>query len=282
MEKFIYRNPMGQSITIQYGGTYILDSYDGLSAAEIIPITTKGYRQNGITLNHTSLGTRIINIYFYVHTDSMLTFYEKRRYLAALFNPLLGEGVLTYTNDFTTKSISVLPTVLPTPVEKYGTLQLLNIELTANNPFWYDTVENVLRMGDYENGFTFPMGAVSYPFATLGSIATIHNYGDWTTPLNIEFRGPADTPKINLINTGEAIEVNKELIVNEKLWINTAYGNKTVIYEEDDGTLSSAYNLITNASSFFQLQMGENNLSFESEGGQPEVYLRWRDRFVGV
>jgi hypothetical protein len=29
MEKFIYKNKAGNSITIQYGGNYILESYSG-------------------------------------------------------------------------------------------------------------------------------------------------------------------------------------------------------------------------------------------------------------
>lgn len=282
MEKFIYRNPRGQAITLRYGGSYILDSYDGLTAAEVIPISTKGYRQHGSTHKHTMLGTRIINIFFYLYADSMAAFYEKRRYLAQVFNPLLGEGVLTYENDFTTKSISVLPTILPSPVQKMGSLQLLNVELTASNPFWYDTVENVIRIGDYVDGLKFPLAAPSYKFATMGTTTVVENKGDWSQPLLFEFRGTANKPRLSSLTTGEHIEINKNLLLGEKLWIDTSYGNKSVIFEDANGVRTSAYNLITNDSAFFQLQMGKNELSFSSDGGQPEVYLYWRDRFVGV
>lgn len=282
MEKFIYTNKMGQSLTIEYGGNYILESYDGLANTEIIPISTKGYTQHGNTLNRTMLGIRIISIYFYLHEDSMANFYEKRRYLSQVFNPLLGEGKLYYINDYTSKMINVLPTVLPSQVEKLGSLQLFNIELTANDPFWYDTALNTKRMGDYENGLKFPLFSASHKFATMGSIATITNEGDWETPLAIEFMGTAVNPVINLLNTNQKMKVNKTLLLNEKLIINTAYGNKTVIFENASGTQTSAYNLISNDSLFFQLQVGENRLTFGSEGGQPEVFLSWRDRFIGV
>lgn len=282
MEKFIYTNPRGQSITIQYGGSYILESYDGLAAAEVVPISSRGYKQNGYSLAHTSLGTRIINIYFYVQANTMEDFYEKRRYLSAVFNPLLGEGTLAYTNNYITKSISVLPTVLPTPVEKYGTLQLLNLELTAHDPFWYDISENKLIMTGFTGGLTYPLESVDYQFADIAAVTTIDNVGDWATPVRFEFVGAMTNPQITNTTTGEFIKVIKTLTEGEQLIIDTAYGNKTVTYISNTGASSSAYHLITNDSSFFQLQMGGNRLAFVADTGTPEIFINWRNRYVGV
>ena len=282
MEKFIYKNAKGQAITIQYGGSYILESYDGLAAAEVIPITSKGYRQHGNKLNYVNLGTRLINIYFYIHAEDMADFYAKRRNLSVIFNPLLGEGELTYVNDYMVKTIRVLPTVLPTTVEKFGTLQLLNIELTANDPFWYDAEENCLLMGSYANGLTFPLEQAEYKFADLDTFSEVIIDGDIETPLTIEFSGEAQNPKITNETTGEFIQVSKVMTAADKLTITTHYGNKTVIFTDANGESSSAYHLITNDSSFFQLQTGKNILRFSSELGQPEVSLTWRNRYVGV
>lgn len=264
MEKFEYTNSKGQSITIEYGGNYILESYDGLAAAEVIPISARGYRQNGYSLAHTSLGIRIINIYFYIHTNTMGCFYKKRKYLSAVFNPLLGEGTLTYTNDHTTKSISILPTLLPTPVEKYGTLQLLNLELTAHDPFWYDETETISTMVDYQGGIT------------------LNNVGDYETPMRVEFSGITVNPQILNATTGELIKVNKSLTTGEKLIIDTSYGNKTVTHITNSSVKTSAYNLITNDSKFFSLQLGNNQIKYSADMGTPVIKIYWKNRFVGV
>lgn len=264
MEKFIYKNTKGQAITIQYGGSYILESYDGLAAAEVIPIISKGYRQHGNSLNDVNLGTRIINIYFYIHAENMADFYDKRRNLSAIFNPLLGEGELTYTNDYMEKTISVLPTLLPTPVEKYGTLQLLNIELTANDPFWYDKTETISTMVDYQGGIT------------------LNNVGDYETPMRVEFSGITVNPQILNETTGELIKVNKSLTTGEKLIIDTSYGNKTVTHITSSSVRTSAYNLVTNDSKFFSLQLGNNKIKYSADMGTPVIKIYWKNRFAGV
>jgi len=285
MEKFEFRNSKGDKITMDYSGSYIIDSYDGLTAAEITPLTNQGFNQQGLSYQKSLYGARLINLYFYVHDNTMQGFYEKRRSLAAIFNPLLGAGTLTYTNDYTTKKISVVVTLPPTPTSKMGSLQLFNVELTAYNPFWMDTAEQALKLGDYQGGLTFPFNNASAPymkFAQKGDLAYVQNIGDIETPIRAEFRGEAVNPILTLVNTGELIKVNTTLALGEKLIIDTAYGNKTVWKEATDGTQESAYNLITTNTSFFQLPVGENVLAFGSEGGEPEVFVYWYNRYVGV
>ena len=264
MEKFTYTNRKGESLNIEYGGNYILDGYDGLANTEIIPMTTKGYAQHGNTLNRTILGIRIISIYFYLFEDGMTNFYTKRRYLSSVFNPLLGEGVLEYTNNHTTKRINVLPTVLPTQVDKRGSLQLFNIELTAYDPFWYDNTETVSNMAGFESGLT------------------LTNVGDYETPVRIEVVGAAVNPKITNSATGQFLKVNKVLSANQKIVFDTAYGNKTVTFTDAIGASSNAYKLLTNDSKFFNLQIGANKLVYGGTSSTPVIKMYWRNRFVGV
>jgi len=45
MERFTYTNKLGNSVTIGYGEEdFTLLNYDGLTSAEVIPATNKGYR----------------------------------------------------------------------------------------------------------------------------------------------------------------------------------------------------------------------------------------------
>ena len=269
MEKFTYTNNLGNSITLDYTSDYIIKEYDGLTASEIIPTTTRGYRQNGYSRINTNLGSRIISITFFVYAEDMEHFYEKRRNLASVFNPLLGDGYVSSQ---------------PTPNEKNGSLQSFRVEITCDNPFWFDNEENALKMGDFTGGLDYPLvfSGAGEKFAQKGDIANIKIVGDVPSPIRAEFKNESVNPKLTLVNTGEFIKVQTTIADKEKLIINTAYGNKTVEHIAADGTIENSYHLITLDSSFFSLPIGENQLSFIGEGGTPEVYLYWRNYYVGV
>lgn len=284
MESFKFINSSGKSITLDYTSDYIIESYDGLTASEIIPVSTRGYRQNGYTRVNTNLGSRYININFYIYAESMVAFYEKRRKLASVFNPLLGEGTLIYTNDYTSKSIRGVVSVAPTPTNKMGSLQLFNIEITCDNPLWFDNEESAVKMGDFIGGLDYPLvfRGAGEKFAQKGDIANIKIVGDIPSPIRAEFRNESVNPVLTHMNTGEFIKVQTRIADEEKLIINTAYGNKTVERIAADGTTENAYHLISLDSSFFSLNVGDNRLSFSGDAGTPEVYLYWRNYYVGV
>ncbi len=284
MERFIFKNALGNTTTIDYDGSYILSKYDGLTASEIIPITTSGYKQNGSTFISSNLGIRIINISFGYITENALDMYTARRNLASIFNPLLGEGTLTYINDFISKSIKVVVTAAPTPAAKRGTIQYYNVELTANNPLWFDNAESAVKLGDFTGGLVYPLefDEEGVNFAQKGDVATIEIVGDVPSPIRAEFKNTSVNPNLELINTGEFIKVETSIDDGESLIIKTEYGKKTVNKVNLDGSIESAFHLISLNSTFFSLPKGTNQLSFSGDAGTPEVFIYWRNYYVGV
>jgi len=283
MEKFEFRNAIGGTVTFDYDGSFIIDSYDGLTSAEILPTTIQGYKQNGYKMTNISFGMRAINLNFYVYGTSMADLYEKRRMLATVFNPLLGYGVLTYTNDYISKSITCIPTITPTPTEKMGNLQIFNLELTAHNPFWYDTDETALKLEGFAGGMVFPLILAS-PGITLAekaSSVTIGITGDVPSPIRAEFKGVCVNPKLTLDTTGEYIKVATTMVAGQTLRITTDYGNKAVKLITGT-TETNAFNLIDINTSFFSLPVGTNKITFTGDSGTPEVFLYWRNWYVGV
>lgn len=286
MEQFIFENSLGNSITIDQNNdsTFFLQSYDGLTSSEIIPITTTGYNQIGSKFIKNKIGIRLINISFQVYGETMQDFYEQRRNLSSIFNPTLGEGVLTYQNDFINKSIDVSISAMSYPTEKNGNLQLFTVELIAHNPLWYDTELSGLKLDGFTGGLTFPLSIVNggVILAEKGAVGNIEIIGDVPSPILVEFRNSGTNPKLTNVTTGDFIQINTIIDDNEKIIVNTAYGNKTVTFINIDGEESSAYHLTSNDSKFFSLPMGLNKLSFEASGGMPEIYIYWRNWFLGV
>ena len=278
MERITYINSQDYSLTFDSKGEFLLCDFTGMESAEILPATTTGYKQNGQTINDVVLGIRVMTIQILLSGDV----YKKKRELDKLFNPLYGEGTLIYQNSFQSKMIKCLPTITPTIRKREGTLHFVEVELTAFNPFFYDVAENITQLADFTGGLKFPWASSYIKFAQKGNVSYINNTGDYLTPVKVEFRGTATNPQLTLKNTGEYIKVNTKINEGEKLWITTGYGNKTVMKEGSNGSLTSAYNLIDINSSFFSLPLGTNELTFESDAGEPEVYIYWRNCYLGV
>lgn len=282
MEQFTYTNQRGDTLTFNYTGDYLIDSYSGLSGADIIPIVRSGYLQNGVSLFGVNMGIRIITLSFFIHSNSMAQTYERRNQLAQVFNPLLGQGTLTYTNDYLSRKIDVLPTALPEPKDKYGTLQRYEVQLTAHNPLWYQTAENSILLSAY-TGVHYPMKFnSSIRFESIGSFADLTNSGDVEAPIRAEFRNAAENPTISLNTTGSFIKVSTSIENGEKLIINTAYGNKTADVVRIDGVVDNANNLVDYQSTYFNLPVGTNRINFSTTSGTPQVFLYWRNWYIGV
>ncbi len=283
MEHIKITNKIG-SFEASYGNGNILLGYSGFSAAEVIPAIATGYGQHGSTMEGVYLGTRPMNIDFLIYGGTMAEIYKKKAEVSKILNPLAGECVLTYTNDHLSRSITAYITRMPAPTTRYGLAEAYSVELIAYNPFWYDVAENGLLLGDFTGGLRFPLRFMGngVRFANKGAAANIVINGDIPSPIRAEFKNTAVNPTLTLETTGEHIEVITSIEDGEKLTVHTEYGNKTVIKTDSTGIETSAYHLISIDSKFFSLQPGANRLSFEGDAGTPEVYIYWRNYFMGV
>lgn len=155
MERFTFTNKYGSSISIGYNNAdSTLLEYDGLTTAEVLPITYKGYRQNGNTVSHIGMGVRIIEIKFLDAAADMETIYSRRRNLAKVFNPTML-GTLKYENDYITVVLEdVEVTTQPSPTNRYGTVQEYEVELTAHNPFFRDENMTVITANNFDFTYT--------------------------------------------------------------------------------------------------------------------------------
>ena len=134
------------------------------------------------------------------------------------------------------------------------------------------------------------MGGLKFPlrlptiFAHRGYQRVFENVGDVPTPVQIEFKGPAQNPTIFNRTTGEFIAVNRELGPDDILFIDTAFGQKRVEIQRANGESENAFNYIDLASSFFQLELGDNLIEYSSNNDSTltRVRVSYRNRYVGI
>jgi hypothetical protein len=288
MQRIIFTNSKGQFVELKSSAPFLLQNVDGLGDVDADTQTQKSPFQDGSTYIDSVLQERAISLEIVILADK-LTLLEKRQYLASVFNPKLGKGVLRYENGETIREIEAVPDgvpVFPSGKENRGpTFQKALVNLLCPSPFWL-TEEKVDQLVVWEGGLEFPLELPTlFAQQSENKAKILLNDGDVETPIFVTFHGPATAP-IRIINvtTGEFIEVNQSLLVNERLEINTAFGQKRVTKVLADGTKINAFHYISLDSTFFQLQPGNNLLDY-STGADYEraaVNITWRNRYLSV
>lgn len=218
-----------------------------------------------------------------VQEDGYHNVSASRVQIAKAFNPKLGLGTLRYENDHLVRENKAIAESVPIYPDgpRTETIQKGLINLICPSPFWEDITPENYKLEDFVGNFRFPF---KFPvrFASRGDSRELVNKGDVPTPIKVTFCGESINPKITNLTTGEFIKVNRSILLNYSLVINTEFGNKEVKIVAPDGVEQNAFSYIDLESSFFMLNVGENRFSFITDGGQPEVYIEYRNKYLGV
>lgn len=136
--------------------------------------------------------------------------YEIRRNLIKILNPKLGQGYLTYQNNYLKKQIKCIP---QTPVfetknsDTAGTPKAL-LSFTACEPFWEDIDSTLVNF-------------------SLTEQPTVVNEGDVATQVKLKLGGQSTNPSIINVTTGARIGLNG--LISVPVEINTEFGKKSVV-----------------------------------------------------
>jgi hypothetical protein len=287
MQKLTFTNSVGQSVVLSHRNPYLLTAIDGTGAMDVDTQLQKSPFQDGKTYVDNALEPREITLEVAILADDNESIFDLRKTLSQVFNPKLGEGVLRYEYDVYVKEITAVvdkPPVYPSGssnrMEKF---QKAMVTLICPSPFWLDIADVseplIAWLGKLQYPLTFPT-----EFGAQGDSRVLSNEGDVSTPLLIEFRGPATNPIVTNKTTGEFIKVNRDLTATDRLVIDTAFGRKRVEIVADNGTKTNVFNWIDLNSTFFQLVTGDNEIEYNADSGKDTavVTISWRNRYVGI
>lgn len=290
MKKLIYTNSRGDSITFDRHN-YLFTALTGFGEVGAEIQTQKAPYQDGSTFIDVVLNERAISFEVSILGVNESDIAQKRSRLAQVFNPKLGLGKLSYAVGTIERVIDVavehVPTFLPGKDMRGRKFQRSVIDLLAPNPYWRTENEHVEQLVTFSGGLTFPL-ILPTIFGNQKSDAKsriIVNEGDSTTPIEVTFEGPATSPiRIENETTGKFIEVAQSLLAGEKLWISTAFGKKRVEKIAIDGKRTNAFNYINLASTFFQLEPGNNLLTYSTgeDYEKAPVTIKFFPRYLAV
>lgn len=283
-EKVVYTNSRGQSIELTNRLPFLLESVEGRGGVNADVQSQTAPYQDGATYIDTLLSTRGLTLNVSLKADNRDELNNLRQSIGTVFNPKLGIGTLIYSNGTTEREIEVVvdgSPAFPVGDAKGKWFQRTSINLVAPNPYWQDVAVENYKLEDFVGNFRFKF---RFPvrFATRGDSRILLNKGDVPTPIVVEFRGAAVNPKITNVTTGEFIRVNRTIPPGYKLVLDTSFGNKRVEIVAPDGVVENAFHYIDLESTFFSLDVGETKFSFITEGGNPEVYVEYKHRYLSV
>lgn len=282
-----FTNSRGELIQLKSNGSFRLLDFIGAGQVNADVQTQKAPYQDGATYLDSLLDPRSLTLEIGLFAADQTEIYEHRRTLSRVFNPKLGEGILRYEYAGGVKEIHA--TVEQAPHFPTGgdnrvtTFQRCMVNLLCPNPFWLDRFKTSKQMSFLMGGLSFPLNLGS-GFSQRSFRRTFVNNGDVSTPLEIVFYGPAINPVIQNNTTGEIIRVNRTLTDTDKLIIDTTFGKKSVVIEEEDGNRTNVFNWIDLSSSFFQFVVGNNEIEYNSnnDSQKSKVMISYKNRYIGV
>ncbi|MCM0648628.1 phage tail family protein [Clostridium swellfunianum] len=280
-EKLIYTNSQGLSAEISHSSIFFLNKVNGLDAIKSTFYTSKGIKQDGVTIIAQSLDVRDISIEGTIVSDEQEETLGYRRELIKIFNPKLT-GVLRYELDDFIKEIDCKIEMPPVFQHTEFNFKSFLIQLMCPDPLWKNAITTGEQITTWIGGWKFKF-KLPFKFKTKGETKkNIFNSGHVETPIEVIFKGPATNPSIINQTTGEFIKINKVLTSDDTLYITTEFGNKKVEIEKN-GARANAFNYIDLDSSFFWLQVGDNLIEYTTESLEPQsVEIRYKNRYLGV
>jgi len=286
MQKLIFTNSRGQSITIGNAAPFVLSSFDQ-GSLQTTMLTTKAPMQDGKSYHGTLLEEIIPTIEGTIMGADMEDMFTKRRLLSSVFNPK-DTGTLTYINDIKQYTIDcVVQSVVFK--DKYEPSQGFQIQLFCPDPYYKDVSETkeeiALWLGDFEFPLEIPETGIEMGHRVSNLIVNANNPGDVECGIRVEFTALASVVNPSILNvyTQEFIKVKRTLVAGDKLVINTEFGHKRVEMVHN-GVSANVFNYIDLDTTFLQLAVGDNLLRYNAESGidNLEVAIYYTPKYAGV
>lgn len=290
MQKMIYIPPNGsysKPSTYVYLATaepYILSTLSGVGGVEASVISSTIPGVDGAYMQGIRIEPREVPCTVYVYGKDRQDMYAQRYELIRKLTPTSKLGWLYYRNDYIHVRTQAIPRLPPDFTERIRNYNKADITFWCPSPYWRSVFNHTEEIGYIKGeGFKYPF-AFPVKFASLKNELSIDYQGSVSAPVTITIYGSATKPKITNKTTGKYIAVEKELTDNQRLVIVTTRGSKSVKIAETGKSTKDAFQYIDPESVFWELQPGENIISYDSgdDSQKTAVKIAYSEFYSGV
>lgn len=279
-KKLTFRLECGDDELILDGTDYSVLDYDGLESTDYQINSNVNVIGHGETIQSVRVLAREIMLKFdYTGPGDVLGI---RDYLIWFFRPETT-GTLYVNQSGTERCIeyTVSSGVKYTNKNVHDDLTA-TVYLKCAEPEFRTTEDSVFDLESRSGGWQWKFQLPFHMRQAAEQKKNIYNDGHLACPVEIYFHGPAESPKVTNERTGDFIQLWRNLSSSETLYINTRHRHKQVSIITDNGT-ADAFGYITEASTFFQLEPGDNMITYTagsltSTGAQ----IRYRPLYYGI
>lgn len=259
---------------------FVVLGYDGLEATDYDHVSEDNINGIGARLKKRKLLSRDITIEW--EYEGLEDKPQKRDELIGFFTPF-SSGTLWISYGDTTREIQYEVRRLNITTQNVHDYLAGTLELVCMDPALLSDITESEIISTWMDGWVWRFTLPSRLRRRGNRTTTILNDGHMSTPVEIDFYGPAENPRVTNETTGEYIQVNRSLGEDDVLHITTAFGNKTVVIEHQ-GVQTNAFHYIDLDTTFFELQLGENLISYDTDNDlEPQgVEIRYRKRYLGI
>ncbi|MGE5494620.1 MAG: phage distal tail protein [Burkholderiales bacterium] len=271
MQNVWYINPKFKELVISNNPPFLLEKISGIGHEDAQLMTSDPAELDGTSFNGLYFGPREITVTMHIKGNTRAQMYENKMKLQALLNPALNRdgalGRLEYTNDYGSWWIPAVVKRGPQGLNRVANyFKSEQIVFYCPNPYFRGFTYNRAKMAYLGGGLRFPVRFGAVRFGAHSYKASIYNFGDSPSHLELDIIGPAVRPEIVKLSTGEFIRLRqeKELFEGDILHIDTTPGKPRVTIQRADGEVEDAIGYIDLSSQFFLLEPGENQQQYLS------------------
>lgn len=253
----------------------------------------KYVNQVGVTISGTSLETRPISIEGWIVASNPMRMSILKNKLNSFVNP--QDAIDLYYNKYMIRFI-------PDETVKYAVDKAENNDVFCKfsitgicpNPLFTNTDENISVFATTIPKFHFPLvmsidspeKGVIFGSRTESLIANIFNEGSVISGMRIVFKanGTVVNPKLVNVNTQENFILNKTMVAEEEIEVNTNIGEKNIKGRIGSSPYSNYYMYKDIDSSWLQLEAGDNLFRYDADEGLEnlEITVYYYNRFLEV
>lgn len=271
-KKIICENSYGYKLEFGYSFPFFLDSYSGIHNYDGNVSTLKSAFGIGTSYIGTSVNQRDITLVIAFKDGSNLI--TKKQQIYNVF-PLKDKGTLYYYEGYIERKINYY-------VEKVTLTRKANyiyatINLLCPSPYFTDSEETIATLSNWDKLFKFkleiPDTGIMFGQKNEASTIEIVNDSHISYGLTITFIANDTVKNPKLINnaTGETLQLNYTMNLNDCIIITTYDNDKTITLIESDGTETNITNSLVFGTKFLQAQNGVNKFNASADSGTEDL-----------
>lgn len=257
----------GSSITFD-NKNFILNNFNADNTS-VNHATSKTVKQIGEYVTASSVSSRKPTLIGYIMSESEYDLNNKKTQLLNLINPL--QDIKLIANNSYVLECKPLNTVQWGSKWEENNNQFVKfmIPFVAPNTIWKDINTTTVSFNPIKNNFIFPISIVGDMYFGLASQEhTVSIFNPTNLDLGCYFKLVAIEEVVNPIltntTTNESLSLNISLQADDTLEINTEFGNKAILLNNQDAISAFGF---SNNSKWLQIAPGFNEFTYSCENG---------------